>query len=404
VPRLPAITLLTAVSLSVGLGCGGGSSTTPQPAAPVLNVLKIAVDGGPVPTQVYHNGAFTSVNICVPRTTTCQTIDGVLVDTGSYGLRLLQSLVYIPLPAVAASNGVPAQDCISSMDGSYLWGPVVTADIQIAGETASSASIHLISGSSSGIPKTCSNGGTDENTPQSLGANGVLGVGPEPVDCGSKCDPAGGLISPPATAYYTCSGSTCEPAFVSLHSQVVNPVVLFVTDNNGVILKLPSVSGTTGTLNGSMIFGIGTQSNNGLGSTKVYTLDASDTFTTDYGSQILTGSFIDSGSNALFFPDSTIPTCPTSPINLSSFFCPTSLLNLAATLVGANNATDSISFSVDNAQNLYSTGDAALSTLAGPNATDFDWGLPFFYGRNVYTAVRGQPMPTGAPAAPWWAF
>ena len=40
----------------------------------------IAVNGGPLGN--YTNGAFVSVNVCVPGTSTCQTIDDVLVDTG----------------------------------------------------------------------------------------------------------------------------------------------------------------------------------------------------------------------------------------------------------------------------------------------------------------------------------
>lgn len=34
--------------------------------------------------------------------------------------------------------------------------------------------------------------------------------------------------------------------------------------------------------------------------------------------------------------------------------------------------------------------------LAGPKSLDgFDWGLPFFYGRNVFTAIEGQSTPGG---------
>ena len=43
--------------------------------------------------EVYVNGLFTSVTICVPGTSSCQTLDGVLVDSGSSGLRLLASQV-----------------------------------------------------------------------------------------------------------------------------------------------------------------------------------------------------------------------------------------------------------------------------------------------------------------------
>ena len=45
-------------------------------------------------------------------------------------------------------------------------------------------------------------------------------------------------------------------------------------------------------------------------------------------------------------------------------------------------------------------------TLGGINPTGFgfDWGLPFFYGVRIYNAIDGQSVPSGAPAAHWWAF
>jgi hypothetical protein len=75
-----------------------------------------------------------------------------------------------------------------------------------------------------------------------------------------------------------------------------------------------------------------------------------------------------------------------------------------------------VNFTVDNADGLFSNNptDAAFSTLAGPGGTgacpggnqdcSLEWGLPFFYGRNVFTAIHGQAMPSSAPAAPWWAY
>ena len=59
---------------------------------------------------------------------------------------------------------------------------------------------------------------------------------------------------------------------------------------------------------GSLIFGIGTQSNNGLGSATVYDVPSSGTnagdFTTIFNGTSYPASFIDSGSNGLFFLNS----------------------------------------------------------------------------------------------------
>jgi hypothetical protein len=411
-------------------GGGGGSTGTPSGA----NVLPISVDGGPTAGLTggvnYENAAFATATVCAPGSTSdCVTISNLLVDTGSVGLRVFQSEVgSLNLPGLNASNGSAAYDCVNFVDGSYLWGPVQQADVSLGGETAASAPIQVISDTTTGIPSSCSNGSNDnENTAALLGANGILGVGLEPTDCyyagGSACDPTSGLSSPPYPAYYTCSGSTCTPAFVAVANQVVNPVAMFPKDNNGVIVELPGVSGSAAaTVSGSLVFGIGTESNNGLSSSAtVFTLVCND-FTTVFSGQTLgitnsstcagPGSFIDSGSNGLYFPNATgMPTCPTSTAagNLSGFYCPASTANLSATNEGQNGASKSTSFTVDNAETLFtgSTGtDAAFPGLAGVNPTGvgFDWGLPFFFGVNVYNAIDGQAQPSGAPAAPWWAY
>src|ERR1700733_14066190 len=78
--------LISVVSLGLLAGCGRGSGgSTPKgvPTGGTANGQPIAVDGGPVAGAIYPNGAFTTVTICNPGTTTCQAIDGILVDTGS---------------------------------------------------------------------------------------------------------------------------------------------------------------------------------------------------------------------------------------------------------------------------------------------------------------------------------
>jgi hypothetical protein len=180
----------------------------------------------------------------------------------------------------------------------------------------------------------------------------------------------------------------------------------FPTDNNGVIVELPAVNDVAPTVNGSLIFGIGTQSNNALPSTAtVLNLDTSDSFTTNFASQSLTGSFIDSGSNGLFFPDPALAgsVCPGTD---SSWYCPTSTLTgLSATNVGATGSPSStVTFSVDNFETVTAANptDAAFSNLAGPNTGGFDWGLPFFYGRNVFTGIDGTTV--GTTPTPFFAY
>jgi hypothetical protein len=394
--------------------CGGSSSSSNHSTTPPSgnNVESIAVNGGPVAGQIYPDGAFTSVTLCAPGTSTCQTVDGILVDTGSSGLRVLASALTGTFPNVTVS-GNDAYDCVNFIDGSYLWGPMIQADVEMAGEKASGASVQLIENPTFTIPSGCSNGGVNEDTQSALGANGILGVGPEPTDCfvdgSSPCASAPGVTPP--NVYFTCETSgNCQASFVPRAQQVINPVVGFSTDNNGVIIELQSVGSAAASATGSMIFGVGTESNNALGSATVFTVDPTDDdFTTNFNNVALAGSFIDSGSNGLFFQDA-IPQCSQD----TGFYCPSSTLNLSAQNVGANNAQNTVNFSVDNAIE-NDNGDAAFGNLAGPiatgtctpsnpNACTFDWGLPFFFNRNVYVAIDGQTMPSGSPSAPWWAY
>ena len=392
-------------ALLFAVACGGSSgsspSPTPTPTPTGSNVQAITVNAGPA--GFYANGAFTSVTVCVPGTSTCQTIDGVLVDTGSSGLRLLSSALTVSLPQQTASGGDPVVECLPFVIG-YTWGPVQTADVELAGEKASSVPIQVINGSAFPLPSTslcASNPGGPSDMLSALGANGLLGVGVFPQDCGGACALQPSTTQNPTqnpNLSYECPASGCTAIAESLTQQVQNPVALFSTDNNGVIVELPSVSGPEVRLNGSLVFGIGTQSNNGLNGATVYSVDDSGNFITTFNKVAYNGSFIDSGSNGFFFPDTSIPVCSDDP----SFYCPSSTENLSATNAGyTGTPTGTVNFSVGNADDLPN--EAVLGQLAGPSSIgEFDWGLPFFYGRNVYTAIDGQSTPGGT--GPYWAY
>jgi Protein of unknown function (DUF3443) len=227
-----------------------------------------------------------------------------------------------------------------------------------------------------------------------------LGVGTFAQDCGDGCTLTG---SSNPGLYYTCS-STCAVTTESLASQLQNPVVLFATDNNGVIVQLPAVSGAETSISGSLIFGIGTQSNNSLGSATIYTLDPSTgNFTTSFNGKTYTDSaFLDTGSNAIYFLDASatgLPLCK----DLNFWYCPTSTQTPSATNQGANGASGAFTFTVGNADTLVSNMTTGVANgLAGPSPGLFDWGLPFFYGRKVYTAIENHNTPGGA--GPYWAY
>ena len=131
----------------------------------------------------------------------CATIPNVLVDTGSYGLRILASpegatgtaVTSLGLTQVRASNNLPLLECVTFLDHSYVWGPVQRADVTIAGETAGNLPIQIIGDPQflEDVPGNCGDGNPahNENSFQTLGANGILGIGLFVEDCGIGCAP-----------------------------------------------------------------------------------------------------------------------------------------------------------------------------------------------------------------------
>jgi len=395
------------------IACGGsdgtsGGGTPPPPPTSTVNTASVIIDGGPSASSGSVNTMFTTVTVCVPgSTTSCQTIDHIQVDTGSYGLRLLSQVLTLTLPVETLANGDSLAECTMFVDG-FSWGPVVTADLQIAGETAHSLPVQAIGDSRfTNIPAACSGaGGTEEDTVSTFGANGILGIGPFELDCGD-CDTVtnNGF-------YFDCTTS-CTGTMVPANLQVPNPVTHFAVDNNGAIVVLPSVAAAgASNVMGSLIFGIDTQSDNASGTQTVLTVDDLAELLVTFNGQTFANSFIDSGSNGIFFADSSITTCaapandPTSQI--VNFYCPASTLTLPVTIQGMNGTmTNNLTFAVGNAINMLENTDFdAYPQLAGTlppgNAGSFDYGLPFFYGKRVAIAVQGAM--TTAGTGPYIAF
>jgi hypothetical protein len=438
--------LWTALGVCVALaacGGGGGSSNASAPtqqnvivqgsttitqviASPGVNTAVITVAAAPAPANVVvANVPFVSVTVCVSGTATCATIDKIQVDTGSSGFRVLSSALNAALPALPAALAVTAPpatapgtqlgECMVFADG-VAFGGIRTADLTIGSEKATGINIQVIGDSAtppppSGGPGSSSPqgaqldfcaGAANQGTPQDLHANGVLGVGVTPTDC-NACT-MGTNVSP---MYYSCT-ATCSPILstpLAASFQVPNPVTKLPVDNNGVIVELPAVPATGAPgVSGMLVFGIGTQANNTLGAAQALTTDATGNLTTVFNGTSYTKSFFDSGSNSLFFP-STIPTCA----DAASFYCPTSIQSLSAMMQGTHGVNETISFSIANTDTLTNSGNVAFSNQGGsssaffPAGNTFDWGLPAFYGRNVFTAIAGQSTPAGV-AGPYYAF
>ncbi len=390
--------------------CNGGGGGSDAPAAPgtpapapaptpdsLTNVAPISIDGGPFGSASI-NALFVDVTVCVPGSQNCQTIDHVLVDTGSSGLRLIGRALAAPwaLPEVRTPSGQLAGACGQFASG-HTWGAMRSADVRIAGELASALPVQIIGDSSvpEVAPGDCSSVGPGWRTVAEMGAKGILGIGLFAEDCGVACE----ARAIPGV-YYACSGNACTPTALPRARQAKNPVTAFSRNNNGVLVRLPAVpAGGVARLAGSLIFGIGTGTNNQPGSATVFATDARGNFTTVYKGRTMTASFIDSGSNALFFMDTSIPVCSRA----TDFYCPPSLLNLSATQLTRSGLSKVVSFALENPDRLSASVRAV--TVGGTEVLDgnsFDWGLPFFFGRDVFVAIENRNTSIGQ--GPYWAW
>lgn len=387
------------MGLIAGCGGGGGSSdsATPVDIDTSPNVVAITVPND----QSYINKPTVSVTVCNPDTGRCQVVGNVLLDTGSYGLRLFNTSQVAGLSLNQVTVGsAPIAECVPYLDGSATWGPVKWADVKLGGETASNIPIQIIDPTyaSNSIPGVCnpSNVILDES-PTEARYNGILGVGLFAEDCGSRCASSDNNYNDDVP-YFTCNGSNCRGIAVPIERQVQNPVAKLGTDyNNGVIVQMNYIPlGGARTASGKLILGIGTQPNNTLSGVTTYPANEVGDFITEFKGSIYT-SFIDSGSNGIFYDD-PIDTVPLS--SNQDWYSPLSRLDLTAVNYGDGFApSGEVTFSIGNADSLFSTANSAFREVGGPGFGGyFDWGLPFFYGRSVAVGIKQNESP------PYWAY
>ena len=410
-----AFVLLALGILALLAGCGGGSAnssaagtnasvSTNLPAG--SNVLAISVEAGPGNNV---NIPYVTVTVCSPGgsvgSSNCKDIEHVLLDTGSTGLRLFASVVgaapALTLAAQRIGNSSNISECAQFLNA-QAWGSIKLADVVLGGERAPSVPVQLMDSSyPTGLNSVCGNSPVMAQTSstsanlQNLGANGILGLS---------------LFAHDGQHYFNCaSPSTNCQIFPTAAQQVQNPVGLFgvsssngVANNNGVIVQLPAVSAAgQSSATGALIFGVDTQSNNALGAANVVPVNAtSGSFTTTYKGRQLTHSFMDSGSNGLYFYDASLSTsCSTA---VSGFYCPPSTQSLTASIQLASTSA-TVNFSIANADTLFQASNYAFNDLGGTMVSNsFDWGLPFFFGRSVYTVIEGHSV--GTTPGPFYAF
>jgi len=293
----------------------------------------------------------------------------------------------------------------------------------IGGEKVSSMPFQVLAdtGQFTNVPTTCSSaGGSNLNTVQQFGSNGIIGIGTTTTDCGAYCASGGQS----AAIYYDCPSTGCSSIIARAANasapfqQLPNPVAAMAVDNNGSLLVLPSTPAAgEASMTGTLYFGIGTQTNNGLGSATVYTITSSSSangpglITAIYNGQTLPNSFLDSGSSLYFFEDTSQTLCTDS--GFKGLYCPATTETLSPVIKGLNGASYTDTFSLYYAETVFNANPSYAvipGVGANPNiifpstayAGSFDFGLPFFYGRSVYTAIEGRTA--GSTIGPYFAF
>jgi hypothetical protein len=407
-------TILAAALLVACKGGNGSLATGINPPAPTLNTVALTVDSGPMGATGAINHAYVTVKVCAAGSQTqCANIDHVLLDTGSVGLRLVRSVLAaraVTLSAQTDAQGRAIEECVSFVGG-QTWGPVALADVTLAGETAAKLPVQVMDDTGAGAPPpaTCGANGTLVNGVSGFDANGLLGVGVFAQDCGPACVNA----ATPVPIYYGCTAAgVCTAENAALAAQVANPVAMFAADNNGIIVNLPNLQNANGdaTVQGELIFGLATQTDNALPTTGLTVLgtDATGDFTATYnGGTTVLPALIDSGTDAYAFDDPTIPVCPaaTSGVFGGFYYCPTvapQSVFAVNTGVGVNNASNRVDFAIADPRTFVASAAAFIDLAGGPSSTRFTWGMPFFYGRKIYVGIDQRVA--GAYTGPYYAY
>ena len=377
--------LAPALLLSACGGGGGGAAPSSPVPAVGSNQMLVTVESYPpvgVPTV---NIPYVTVRVC-DASGNCRDIDHVVLDTGSYGLRVLQSaLVGLDLPTDTTTGGTRLAECARFLGG-YIWGGVSHATVQLGAETAGPLPIQVIGASGlPAAPSGCSNGTTDVGTLQQLQGNGLLGVGHFVADPGP---------------YYGCGTTTCTelnpPPATS--AMVSNPVALLASsDDNGIVLAMPAVPNSgAGTTYGVLSLGVGTQSDNAVAGFSVIPADLQGDLTVTLQGQAYPGSFLDSGSNFYFASLSGVP------VDSRGNYIPSSLLNLPITVSASTGAAYPASLNSQIYVANYSTLDFSslvafndMATRVTTSPAIVDLGMPYFYGKQVAYVINGRSSPLG---------
>lgn len=395
-------TLLTSVFIS---SCGSGSSTASnacnqgiapsQPAESNSSQLMVGCGFNGNGTNV----PYITIKICKPgvvpvNTEYCQVIDHVMIDTGSFGLKINQSALSgdftSSLPTLNDINNNPVYTCAQYGSG-YMFGSDNYADIYISGEKARNMPIQIINdGNQSNLPIQCTSTGKFNNL-ANYGAKAILGINPSVYLSNDSFDNFTFINN----QYQQIMGSSDI-----IESINVNPIVGFGVDNNGIIFNLPTVTSNQNVnIYGEIIFGLDTKINNLVNANEVISAAQGGQF---YAQNISptagesTEAIIDTGTNGFMFA-ADLAVC-----HGTNIYCPSSTTDWVTKVFGVNgltqsNITQQISNSVSRNQI------APFMGLIRPNSQGIIYGMPFLFSKTVFMSFESTQTALGTGPSIGWS-
>lgn len=383
---LVVLGLLSIIIISCSSGSGGNATSTP-------NQVPISIGSGLNGDGI--NTMYISLTVCANNSgTNCQTVDNIILDTGSFGVKINKSALpesfVLSLPRVTTNAGNEVYAC-NTFGSGYVFADEHYAVLNLAGTMTSNVILQAIENSPTAeIPDSCTAKGPFDDF-ANFGANGIIGINPA-ITLGNSSL----LLYKNINGIYEPLTNAEESGLPVLNQ---NPLPSLATNNNGFVVSIPPVSQNTNTnVNGTLILGINTENNNKItAQTNLVVASESDLsvvcnsacfYSKITNPESTIPAVFDSGTNGWVFMSNTLPQCdygycPESPtIWTSSVYSYDFAANESYTISATISADEvvngqSLSFAVMPGWGYYNYNNQTL------------YGSPFFLGKNVYVVFPG---------------
>lgn len=390
---------LSVLGVTTFTACSNGTITNPPVQIPISIGSGLNGDG--------INTMYVSIILCTNNAgTNCQTIDNIILDTGSFGLKINKSALaesfVLQMPRVITSDDKMVYAC-NTFGSGYVFAEEHYGVLKLDNTMTDDVIVQVIENSPTAeIPDSCIAKGPFDNF-ESFGANGILGV-----------NPAISLNNSSILLYKKNVNGIYEALSLDDESRVPilnnNPLPNLSNNNNGFVISIPPVTQNTNTnVSGTMILGVNTSSMNQV-TDKTNLVVASEA---DLSSVCNSACFYSQITN----PESTIPAVFDSGTNgwvfmnddlrqCSYGFCPDTPFTWVSTVYSydfAANESYQVTGVITKDENNPSGETVSFSVMPGwgyyNRSNETLYGSPFFFGKNVYVI-----FPSNKNKNPIWGF